>query len=197
MGSIIYCEQCGKEILEDWRSLGKARKRPLRFCSRTCANLRASTSSSRSKASENVKRAIQKHYDEGCTCEKCGKVFHSKDLSRKLCFECLPTTIKHTKGKSCPKSIQDVSKRTISKIFKRMGLPCSCCGFYVKGIMFDIHHIIPRAKGGSNDMSNLTYICPNCHRIAHTDISLLKKPLVSVEQQLDDCNLDWHDYYYG
>ena len=69
--------------------------------------------------------------------------------------------------------------------------------FFVKGIMFDIHHIIPKSKGGTNDMSNLTYICPNCHRIAHTDLNLLTKPLISLEQQLKECGKDWKDYYYG
>lgn len=199
MSSIVYCEACGKEILEDWRSLGKARKRPLRFCSRACANKRRSTSESKAKASEKVKEAIQKHFENGCKCEKCGNIFHSKDLSRKLCFECLPTTIKHTSGKpkSSLKTIKSVSKRTASKILKRMDLPCSCCGFYIKGVILDIHHIIPKHNGGLDDMSNLTYICPNCHRIAHTDISLLKKPLVSIEQQLIDLGKNWKDFYYG
>lgn len=109
----------------------------------------------------------------------------------------MPTTVKHTKGKEDPKSILDVSKRTTAKILKRMDLPCSCCGFYVKGVSLDVHHIIPRKNGGTNDMSNLTYICPNCHRIAHTDIKLLNKPLISILQQLEDSGKDWKDFYYG
>ncbi len=189
MGSIKYCEKCGKEITIIFGSG--------RFCSRSCANTRIATSESKAKAREKAKAAIQKYFEDGCECEKCGKIFHTKDYSRKLCFDCLPTTIKHTKGKECPESILDVSKRTISKILKRMDLPCSCCGFHISGIILDIHHIIPKSKGGLDSMDNLTYICPNCHRIAHTDISLLQKPLISIQQQLNECGKDWKDFYYG
>lgn len=189
MSSIKYCENCGKEITTIFGSG--------RFCSRSCANTRVSTDELKAKVSEAVKEANQRHYDAGCKCEKCGVIFHTKDYSRKLCFNCLPRTIKHTKGKENPKSILDVSKRTTSKILKRMDLPCSCCGFHVSGVMLDIHHIKPKSKGGSDTMDNLTYICPNCHRIAHTDISLLQKSLISIEQQLEECGKSWKDFYYG
>lgn len=189
MSSIKYCESCGKEHDGTYGSG--------RFCSRACANRRSQTAEANRKRSEAVKLAFIKYEEQGCTCEKCGKIFHTKDYSRKLCFECQPTTIKHTKGKENPTSIKDVSKRTASKIFKRMELPCSNCGFYIKGVVWDIHHIVPRSKGGTNDMNNLTYICPNCHRIAHTDVKLLTKPLVSMYEQMENCGKDWRDYYYG
>ncbi len=31
----------------------------------------------------------------------------------------------------------------------------------------DIHHIVPRAKGGSNDPTNLVTLCSSCHRLWH------------------------------
>jgi len=31
----------------------------------------------------------------------------------------------------------------------------------------DIHHLVPRARGGSNDPSNLVTLCAACHRLAH------------------------------
>lgn len=189
MGAIKYCERCGKEHDGSYGSG--------RFCSQSCANTRYVSDAQKKKTRLTVKAAFEKHFQDGCKCEKCGKVFHSKDYSRKLCFDCQPTTIKHTKGKESPTSILDVSLRTVSKIIKRMELPCSCCGFFVKGVMFDIHHISPKSKGGTNNMDNLAYICPNCHRIAHTDSSLLVKPLVSLEQQLKERGKDWKDYYYG
>lgn len=189
MGSIKYCERCGKE--HDG-SFGSGR-----FCSRVCANTRTITIKQKQKTSSSIKDSFQEYFEKGCICEKCGKVFHSKDFSRKLCFDCLPKTIKHTKGKENPKSIKDVSKRTASKIFKRLKLPCSCCGFFVDNVVLDIHHIKPKSEGGSDNMDNLTYICPNCHRIVHTDLSLLQKPLVSIEQQLLECGKNWLDFYYG
>lgn len=189
MSSIKYCEKCGKEITTIFGSG--------RFCSRSCSCARVHTSESKAKAAEKVRIAAQNYYEAGCKCEKCGSIFHTKDYSRKLCFDCLPTTIKHTKGKECPKSIKDISKRTTSKILRRLDLPCSCCGFYVKGLVLDLHHIIPRKNGGVDDMSNLTYICPNCHRMAHTDLSMLPHPLVSIEEQLRVLNKDWRSVYYG
>ncbi len=189
MSSIKYCERCGKEIETIFGSG--------RFCSKACANTRVRTPESKAKVSEAVRVAIDKRYEEGCACEQCGELFHSKDFSRKLCFNCLPSTVRKIKVKEAPKSIYDLSKRTVSKIFKRMELPCSCCGFFIKGVMLDIHHIKPRHEGGTDDMSNLTYICPNCHRIAHTDVNLLNKQLVSIDEQLKESNKDWKDFYFG
>jgi len=31
----------------------------------------------------------------------------------------------------------------------------------------DVHHIISKSCGGSNEKSNLTDLCPNCHRSVH------------------------------
>lgn len=31
----------------------------------------------------------------------------------------------------------------------------------------DIHHIVPVAKGGTNEEENLVVLCPTCHRLAH------------------------------
>lgn len=189
MSSIKFCEKCGKEISVVFGSG--------RFCSRACANARVRTKESKALVAAKISASIQKHYDEGCKCEKCGNIFHSKDLARKLCFDCLPSVIRNVKVDKVPKTLLDVSSRTISKILRRMDLPCSCCGFFVKNVVLDIHHIKPKSEGGTNDMSNLTYICPNCHRIAHTDTRLLNKPLVSIEEQLKSCGKNWLDFYFG
>lgn len=191
----MVCERCGKEFFENWRKPGS--KAPLRFCSMTCANTRFHTAESKAKVSAALKETFSKIESEGRFCENCNSVFHSKDLSRKLCFTCLPSTIKKVKVGKVPESILDVSRRTSMKIVERMELPCSCCGFYLKGVHLDFHHIIPRKDNGPDDMTNITYICPNCHRIAHTDKSLLKNKLVSVKEQLDACGKNWLDFYYG
>lgn len=157
------------------------------------------TENQKQKISSTLKIKLEQLYKDGRLCEKCGKRFYSKDLSRKMCFDCLPTTIKHNAKNSSRKikSIQDVSSRTASKILKRLELPCSCCGIYFPGVVFDIHHIISRKNGGVDDMTNITYICPNCHRIAHTNESLLPGKLVPLVEQLKSLGKDWFDYYYG
>lgn len=191
----MICEKCGKE--HDG-SFGTGR-----FCSRNCANAHSFTTEQREKISRTVKNIIRKRMND-VVCIKCGKHFQTKDLSRKMCKECLPTTIKrnkHHREKTSefkePKSIQDVSSRTASKILKRLQLPCSCCGIYYPGIIWDIHHIISKKDGGIDNMTNLTYICPTCHRIAHTDKSLLPGELLPIEEQLKKLGKNWLDYYYG
>lgn len=193
----MICETCGKEILEDWRKDRKSRKTPLRFCSRACSNKRTLTEEQKKKISFTIKQQKLRFFEKGITCELCNKVFHTNDYSRKLCYNCLPKTKRFAIVEKVPESILDCSKRTVSKIMRRMDMPCSCCGFFVKGVVWDFHHIIPRKIGGKDDMSNITYICPNCHRIAHTDTSLLVSKLISVEQQLKNCGKNWLDFYYG
>ncbi|MWV66044.1 hypothetical protein GRS48_14625 [Halorubrum sp. JWXQ-INN 858] len=31
----------------------------------------------------------------------------------------------------------------------------------------DVHHVVPRANGGSNDLGNLLTLCPDCHADVH------------------------------
>lgn len=37
-----------------------------------------------------------------------------------------------------------------------------------------IHHIVPRSKGGSNNVKNLVGLCKHCHDMVHKDESILK-----------------------
>lgn len=48
---------------------------------------------------------------------------------------------------------------------KKYGNKCGRCGW--DKATCDVHHIIPRSKGGKNTMNNAEVICPNCHRIHH------------------------------
>jgi predicted HNH restriction endonuclease len=45
----------------------------------------------------------------------------------------------------------------------------------------DIHHINGRDVENPDAMVNLTYLCPNCHRMAHRG---LLEDIVSVDEQL-------------
>ena len=62
-------------------------------------------------------------------------------------------------------NFMDLSSRTISKILNRLGIKCFKCGWGEASC--DIHHIIPKKIGGTDDPNNLTVLCPNCHRVAH------------------------------
>ena len=50
-----------------------------------------------------------------------------------------------------------------------MKLSCALCGW--NELPCEVHHIIPREEGGTDDLDNLIYVCPNCHRILHLDKS--------------------------
>lgn len=55
-----------------------------------------------------------------------------------------------------------------SQFFRRQTMirddyKCAICGF---DAVVDVHHITPRANGGTNDFSNLITLCPNHHKMA-------------------------------
>lgn len=47
---------------------------------------------------------------------------------------------------------------------------CEICKFDLTELL-EIHHILPLQQGGDNSLDNISYLCPNCHRIIHEFIS--------------------------
>lgn len=90
-------------------------------------------------------------------------------------------------------SILELNKRTTGKIIKRLKLGCFICGWFSEKVNCDIHHIIQRKDGGSNDHKNLTYLCPNCHRLVHAKVIELSS-LVTLHDYLGDT---WKEFYYA
>lgn len=88
-------------------------------------------------------------------------------------------------------SILDVSSRTTTKIIKRMKLGCSICNWNEGSC--DIHHINGKKIDDYNSHKNLTYICPNHHRMIHEN-KIDKSQLITLEDFLPS---NWRDYYYG
>lgn len=48
-------------------------------------------------------------------------------------------------------------------VLKRSGGRCEACGVSSKETQIDVDHIVPRSKGGSNDISNLQALCRTCN----------------------------------
>ncbi len=121
-------------------------------------------------------------------CEKCGVEFSGYIRIGKLvrCQKCRRHVL-HKKNVSELKSLFDLSKRTISKILVRLNTSCSICGWNVASC--DLHHIVPKKNGGSDDHTNLTCVCPNCHRAIHAKKLL---PTMTLEDQIGD---EWKKYY--
>ena len=62
-----------------------------------------------------------------------------------------------------------LTNTTRKAVYKRDGYQCAICG---STRTLQIHHYIPRGKGGTDSMHNLITLCDCCHAMAH-DINLL------------------------
>lgn len=166
----MKCENCKKEHDGTYGSG--------RFCSATCAR-GFSTKEKRVEINEAVSKKLSKDKYNGLTKQQ----FIQRENAEKHASYERETDIT---------TLYDLSKRTISKILKRMKLPCSKCGWYVEGVVGDIHHILEQKNGGTDEHNNLTYVCPNCHRLIHTN-KINTTELVNLEDFIGDT---WKDFYY-
>jgi hypothetical protein len=66
-------------------------------------------------------------------------------------------------GTHCYKTRHAWSKAVI----RQLGNKCSKCQW--DKARCDVHHKIPKAKGGLNTIENAVVLCPNCHREEHCD----------------------------
>ena len=48
----------------------------------------------------------------------------------------------------------------------RDGYKCQCCGR--KSCRLEVHHLLPRSRGGSDKLANLITLCSDCHHLAHS-----------------------------
>ena len=194
--SIKNCPKCNVEFEEK----GKWGLR--KFCSQSCANSREQTTEIREKKSKKLQKTGNcKYCNKECgsmgalkvhevSCIDNPNKVHGHFFDKK---HTLDTKIKQGQkngmGLKVPKSVLDMSKRTTAKIMKRLDVGCSCCGWN-KGSC-DIHHILPRSKGGDDSNDNLTLVCPNCHRLAHEEKIT---EFVSLTTQIGD---EWRKYYFA
>lgn len=56
-----------------------------------------------------------------------------------------------------------MSKKLRFEIFKRDGFACQYCGAKAPEVRLHVDHIVPVAKGGEDEMSNLTTACVDCN----------------------------------
>lgn len=81
-------------------------------------------------------------------------------------------------------------------IYRRDGFQCAVCGSHY---YLQIHHYIPKGKGGRNTPHNLITLCSSCHAMAH-GVNLIGHPdltqedmeLHIVEYLADMYAPDWH-----
>ena len=192
---IVRCSKCGKEYTVNCTPAAFAAGRYKRNCSRQCANSRNMTPEIKQKIADSVKKTAAENEKPkyNYTCESCGKEFtteHAIKKGRRIhCDECKQ---KRSHYKNDITSILDVSKRTVTKILHRSNKGCSICGWNESTC--DIHHVIPRSKGGNNDLDNLIVVCPNCHRIIHTSNKYSTEFLKMLT--IDKTFSDWKTFYH-
>ena len=68
-----------------------------------------------------------------------------------------------TEGK---RNLATIPPRTRREVLARDGHTCRMKGCH-RSHFLEVHHIKPRAKGGTNDKRNLITLCSGCHQVTH------------------------------
>lgn len=99
-----------------------------------------------------------------------------------------------------------------SKVLKRDKYTCQACRKRFSSGQLNIHHIIPRAEGGVNDLDNLITLCWRCHDLielaeppirSRQQILYHTKALDELERQVLEAGVSketaaaWHAWVYG
>ena len=150
---IKQCKQCSDSFEA---RLAEHRRGGAVFCSLSCAATHT-----------NNNRPYLEH-----ACKSCEKTFKSKSNHAKYCS-------KACKDLSTEKTLPKHRYHLSAIIRKKYGLlPCFSCGW--DKAVCDLHHVIPRTKGGRDIESNLVLLCPNCHRLVHNKlIDVFSLPTIS------------------
>jgi hypothetical protein len=90
----------------------------------------------------------------GIYCPNCGSQMPTE---ARFCMDC---------GRRIPTSPERIPilKRVRFEVFKRDMHTCVYCGRKSPDVVLHVDHVIPVAKGGTNDLSNLVTACEDCNR---------------------------------
>lgn len=137
------CQFCGTLFQADTREVNRGNAK---YCSLSCA--------------AKVSKTLQ--YKQ--VCKHCGQEFMSASKAAKYCSD----SCKQKNYRARQKSLSEngVSIKSYYKIFENV--PCELCSW--DKTTRDLHHIIEVANGGTNELSNLLSVCPNCHRMIHNNL---------------------------
>lgn len=156
----LTCGTCGK-VFERRRHEVRSKQS---YCSIQCA--------AKANGPTNARPELRKPSIE-MACQMCGKSFKikaSKSLKRRFCSRLCDSAFrtKYMVGASNPNHRHGQSQGSARTIANRFSPDkCIVCGW---DISTDVHHITPKAQGGTNDPYNLAVLCPNHHRMAKLDL---------------------------
>lgn len=99
-------------------------------------------------------------------CPVCGKLFrgHSQINCSRTCANVSRVGIKYNQGQ--PNNKAKKGKDIRSKLIDLRGPKCEQCICDNINIL-QVHHIVEKSNGGTDEESNLLLICPNCHYTIH------------------------------
>ena len=80
---------------------------------------------------------------------------------------------------------KNLSKSVRFEVFKRDSFNCQYCGKSAPDVVLEVDHIIPVAKGGDNDLSNLITACFDCNR-GKRDKKLTDKQSIKLQKEERD-----------
>ena len=156
-----------RRIFRKNRRQRKTRYRKPRFLNRA-------NSTKKDRLPPSVKSKIQSHIDEVEFCKKILPI--SKIVLEVSQFDTalmknpalIDEKVKHW-GYQKGFNYEYASRR--EAVLHRDNYTCQCCG--KKHVRPEVHHIIFRSKGGTDDERNLITLCEKCHKMIHDGILVL------------------------
>ncbi len=98
-------------------------------------------------------------------CPVCGKSYWgTKQTCSRACANKRRTGTRYLGENKNNKAFQGWFLK--EKLCAERGGKCEMCGYENYNIL-QIHHIIPKADGGTDESRNLMILCPNCHMEEH------------------------------
>lgn len=146
--TFLTCLECGVEFGKETKYVTRGEGK---FCSRTCST----------KHRNNSQTPIS------IVCEHCGKAYSSVNKNSKYCSKlcCSKARIlRNGKSGTGRSSLSIKVNRAVSTGTRQ----CFVCNWNLATC--DIHHIIEKCNYGTDDFDNLTVLCPNCHRLIHSNL---------------------------
>ena len=165
-----FCVGCKKEKeYSEFYKNSKSKDLLTRKC-KTCVKLENKTSSEKRK--DKKKEYNRLYYSENSTIiKKKARVYGIKNRVDRTKYERFyrannkfKISIKHNKRRSLEYNADgNYSGEDIELIYKNQNGLCAYCGSELNGI-FEVDHIHPLSRGGSNWPSNLACSCRSCNR---------------------------------
>lgn len=69
------------------------------------------------------------------------------------------------------------------EVFKRDGFKCQYCGRQTPVVVLEVDHVVPRAKGGTDDFENLVTSCFECNRGKRDGLLDDRAPVPDMHEQ--------------